>query len=138
MTIFNTVEEHNAHLKNEGLACYDKSFTLNFRDRKKNFFEVSYGTHGQCTQNPYFSTSAGTLNHVRSDYNIGGQAQERVLKNRKLISFYKKWDAMHLKVLTIEEYKELENDINTLKESIPYIESRSFNDIVKFDREISK
>ncbi len=134
---FQTIEEQNQHLNAQGLAGYDSAFVLTFRDRKKAFFEIKYGEHGHLKQNPYFSTTAGILNHIRSDWNQCGQAQESVLRNKHLKAFYKKWDVKHCKVLTLEERAELEADINALKENIPYIEGCRFYEIVKFDRELS-
>lgn len=135
--IYETIEEQNKALNAQGLAGYDTAIVLTFRDRKKAFFEVRYGEHGHKKQNPYFSTSAGILNHIRSDWNQCGQAQESVLRNKHLKAFYKKWNEKHLSVLTLAERAELESDINALKENIPFIEGSRFYDIVKFDRELS-
>lgn len=137
MSEFNNVEDQNISLYNRGLAGYDNSISLTFRDRKKSFFEVKYGEHGHGSQDPYFSTSAGILNYGRTDWDSCGQGQDHVLKNSKLIRFYEKWDKKHLSVLTLSEFKELEKDLNDLKDSIPFIESTRFYDIVEFDRELS-
>ena len=138
MKQFKTVEERNEYLKETGHAGYDKAFSLTFRDRKKNFFMVVYGEHGHNFQNPYFATSAGTLNFHRTDWESAGQGQDSILKNRKLRKFFKKWDHLHLKMLTLEQFEEMQNDLNELKASIPYIESTSFYNIAQFDREESK
>lgn len=137
MAKFTSVEEQNKHLFDEGFASYENSFVLTFRDRKKNFFMVKYGEHGEGSQDPYFSTSCGTFNHGRSDWDSCGQSQDSTLKNSKLKSFYRKWDNLHLKVLTLSEFEDLENDLNDLKDSIPFIENDRFSNIVDFDRELS-
>lgn len=139
MTTYKTVEEQNKALEAQGLAGYDKKITLAFRIAKKKFFEVTYGDLDSRSQNPYFSTSAGILNYVRSDWNQCGQAQRDVLpKGSIAFKFFEKWDVKHLHVLTLEEYQELENDLEALKERYPYIESQRFYKIVEFDREQSK
>lgn len=136
--MFRTVEENNEYINERGFVGYEGEFTITFRDRKKVFFKVSYGTHGHLSQDPYFSTSAMEFNYGRTDWDRCGQAQEDLLKNRKLKEFFNKWDDLHLKVLTFDEYDELMDDIEYLKDSIPYIESDRFSDIVEFDRELSK
>lgn len=139
MTTYQTVEEQNKALEAQGLAGYDKKITLAFRIAKKKFFEVTFGDVDSRGQAPYFSTGAGVLNYVRSDWNQCGQAQESVLpKNSVAYKFYEKWDKKHLHNLTLEEVNELENDLQALKEKYPYIENQRFYNIVAFDREQSK
>lgn len=134
--MFKTIEEHNAHLNNQGLVGYDGEFEITFRDRKKVFFFINFGTHGHLSQAPYFSTSAAELNYGRTDYDRCGQAQE-ILKNKKLVDFFKKWDPLHLKPLTFDQYDELMDDIDYLKEHIHYINNERFSEVVRFDRELS-
>lgn len=133
-----SMEETNAILNENNLASYENAFVYTFRIRKKVEFTVAYGDLKYHTQTPYFSTSAGQLNHIRSDYNTCGQCQNEVLKASPFaMKFYKKWDNLHLKVLTKDQYKELLVDIEELKNKYPFIESDRFSDFVKLDREIS-
>lgn len=79
------------------------------------------------------------LNYTRSGLNSGGQCQERILlRGSILYTFFEKWDKLHTKELTMEQFNELKQDIEKLKEKYKYIESNRFSDIVRFDREMSK
>ena len=132
-----TLEERNISLKSRGIADYSKVFTISFRDRKKVFFVIEYGSIVNPNQDPYFSTSALIMNHIRSDWNGGGQAQKRLLKNKHLVRFFNKWDVKHLHPLSVDEYKELIRDIEELKVNVSHIETDNFYELVKFDRELS-
>lgn len=133
-----TIEEQNKELKTQGIGGYDKKIILSFRIEKKKFFEVSFGDVDSRNQAPYFSTSAGELNYIRSDWKQCGQSQESVLpKDSLAYKFYKKWDKKHLCILKIEELEELENDLQKLKEKYPYIKNQNFRNIVAFDRKQS-
>lgn len=134
-----SLEETNVILKDNGYASYDDSLIYTFRIKKKNFFTVKFGDLKVHTQRPYFSTSGGVLNYGRSDYDRCGQCQDAVLSKGSITkAFYDKWDSLHLKALTEKQYKELLEDLEKLKEKYSFIESDRFNDVVKFDREMSK
>lgn len=133
---FKTVKENNEQLNSRGIVGYEGEFVINFRDSKRIFFSIQYGMHGHLNQNPYFSTSAGKLNRNRNDYESCGQAQS-ILTNQNLKEFFEKWNNYHLKTLTFENYNELMQDIKNLKDTIPYIDSDNFDDIVSFDRKVS-
>lgn len=133
-----SMEETNNILKESNLPSYEEAFVYAFRIRKKVEFTVAFGDVKAYTQQPYFSTSAGQLNHIRTDYNMGGQCQGDLLTaNPIAMKFYKKWDVLHTKNLTHEQLKELLSDIEELKNKYPYVESGHFSDFVKLDREIS-
>lgn len=134
-----SMEETNSILEREGLPSYNDSFVITFRVKKKHFFTVEFGDVKAHGQQPYFSTSGGILNYIRSDYNRCGQCQNDVLStNTTLYTFFRKWDVLHIKSLTMQQLNELKSDIEVLKAKYPYIESDSFDDIVAFDREMSK
>jgi len=134
-----SIEETNAILKENNVPSYDDSFTVTFRISKKKFFIVRFGETKSHSQQPYFATSGGILNHTRSDWATCGQAQCNVLpKNTKAFKFYEKWHKLHCSKLTKEQYKELYNDLQELKTTYKYIESDRFSEIVSFDRLMSK
>lgn len=90
-------------------------------------FEVEYYTLGN-NQNPYFATTVFKFNQPKTDWEQGGQAQERLLpKNSKAYKFYKKWDKLHIHNLTQEEYNEIRKDITVLRDA--------YHSIVKFRKE---
>lgn len=77
-----------------------KSFNYAFQLGKKIVFEVSYYILRN-NKNKYFSTSAALFNHIRSDFNTCGQAQEELTKlYHTARKFYNKFDPLHLKDLT--------------------------------------
>ena len=89
----------NGEARNEFLYafCIDKTTV----------FEVEYKTLGG-NKAPYFSTSAEKFNRPKTDWSMCGQAQERLLPRGSVARrFYDKWDRLHLKDLTDEEYAEL-------------------------------
>lgn len=134
-----SMEETNSILKENNLPSYEDAFTLSFRIKKKHFFTVEFGGLKVHRQQPYFSTSGFALNHVRSNWKHGGQCQRNILpKGSLLYKFFEKWDVLHTKPLTMEQFKELKQDIEELKEKYDYVESNYFHAIVKFDREMSK
>lgn len=64
-----------------------------------------------------FTTSAEKWNKRRTDIDRGGQCQEDVLPQDSVaMEFYKKWDPMHLQVLTDDQYNEMIKDLEKLKE----------------------
>jgi len=82
-------------------------------------FNVDYYYCGS-NENPHFSTSANLFNKVKSDYNQCGQAQNSLLPRfTKAFNFFKKWDKLHLKMLTEEQLKELNNDLLELSKKYP-------------------
>lgn len=134
---FETVEQHNKEINKRGFVGYEGKLVITFRDRKKVTFTIHYGEYGELSQDPHFSTSAQEFNRNRTDYDSCGQAQQSLLKNKDLKTFFEKWDKFHLSKLTFKQYDELIKDINNLKQTIPYIESDNFADIVQFDRKYS-
>lgn len=95
-------------------------FHVTFALSKTKMFSVSYYTLGS-NSHPYFTTSAEVFNRPKSDYNRCGQCQEDVLKDyRTALNFYRKWDEMHLKELSEEEYTELLEDLEKLFTKYPY------------------
>lgn len=88
-------------------------------------FEVDFYTLGN-NSHPYFSTSAARFSRNKRDYTSAGQAQERLLYG-KAKKFYEKWDHLHLKDLTDEEYDEIVRDIDELKRAYPYHIAYEFN-----------
>ena len=91
-------------------------------------FEVSYYTLGN-NSSPYFSTSANEFIRSKRDYNRGGQAQNDLLTG-KAMQFFKKWDELHLKDLTENQYDEKIKD--TFKGSHSDF---SFYQIVEFSKQ---
>jgi hypothetical protein len=101
-------------------------------------FDVDYYTLGS-NKTPHFVTSANEFNRPRTDWNRAGQAQEELLRDRAL-SFYHKWDKLHLKDLTQAEYDEIIHDIEYLKEKYRYYiktngEDIHFSEQVELERE---
>ena len=100
---------------------------------KLNIFEVQYYTCGN-NKSPYFATSAARFIRSKRDYTQCGQSQETVCKPFKNVyNFYKKWDTLHLKDLTEEQYSELKKDLSELLEKYNHIFSDKdicFDDIV--------
>lgn len=87
-------------------------------------FEVSYYTLGNNAK-PHFATSANKLNKTKTDYERCGQTQNDLLKEYETAYlFYKKWDEFHLSYLSNEKLKELENDIQKLKNEYSFLEKR--------------
>ena len=114
-----------------------KTFFIAFQVAKKHIFTVDYYRLGS-NANKAFHTQAALLNHVRSDYNTCGQAQESVLnKNTAAYRFYKKWDILHSSVMAAEQYDAMMTDLDELKRKYDFIEAErdiNFSDIVKLDR----
>lgn len=98
-----------------------KEFIATFQLSKKIIFNVNYYTLDN-NSSPHFATSADEFNQPKTDYCRGGQAQEDLTKGFYVARrFWKKWDKKHLQDLTENEYKELMQDIETLKEKYNYI-----------------
>lgn len=134
-----SMEQTNEILKANGMPTYEDAFTIAFRVKKKHFFIVEFGDVKFHAQQPHFSTSGGILNHIRSDWKQCGQCQPHILPKHSLFrKFFDKWDILHTKRLTMEQYKELLQDLKKLKEKYPHINNDRFSNIVEFDREMSK
>ena len=89
-------------------------FIAAFRISRNVIFEVCYYTLGS-DSSPQFSTAAYEFNRPKSDWRLGGQAQEDLLsKGSRAYKFYKKWDAYHLRQLTPELYDEMWADLQPL------------------------
>lgn len=112
-------------------------------------FEVEYYTLGHNSK-PYFATSASVFCRNKRDYNMCGQCQEDVLKG-KAKNFWKKWDTLHLKDLSEEEYAEMHRDLEDLfkvynymyeeynEEEKPYITTGfRFSELVEFSKQKPK
>ena len=97
-----------------------KEFKILFQISKMVLFEVSYYTLGN-NNNPYFTTSAMRFIRSKRGYNMCGQCQKNVLEG-KSFKFFNKYDNLHLKDLTTEEYNNIIEDIQELKENYNYIE----------------
>lgn len=99
-----------------------KEFMYCFQIDKMTVFNVSFYTLST-NKTPYFSTSAAQFIRSKRDYDTCGQCQERVLpKNSIARHFFDKWDKLHLKNLTQNEYVEIIADIEELKDVYNYIE----------------
>lgn len=122
-----------------------KEFMYCFQISKMIVFEVEYYTLGS-NKAPYFSTSAAEFIRSKRDYSRCGQAQAALLpKGSPARRFWQKWDPLHLKDLTPEEYKEMIADIEQLKARYNYIEDvrdtfRGFRSSIPFYKvvELSK
>ena len=99
-------------------------------------FEVKYYTCGSNTH-PYFSTCAEEFIRNKRDYKRCGQCQDSVLpKNSVAMNFYKKWDCVHIKDITEEQYLEIIQDIEALKTKYNYLEKIQ-NEDEKFNENFS-
>lgn len=82
------------------------------------YYTLSTNSHA------YFATSAAEFNRPKTDYKRGGQAQDDVCTGSAR-KFWRRWDALHCKDLTDEQYAELLQDIEALKIAYPhYIEKK--------------
>lgn len=100
-----------------------KSFHFSFQISRKVVFEVNYYRCGN-NDHKYFTTSAAQFNQPKTDFNHCGQAQKELLKDgKKAMSFYKKWDDLHLQDLSPEQYESMINDIKVLKSTYNWIQT---------------
>lgn len=135
----NSMEETNEILKLNNLPSYEDSFAVSFRISKKKFLTVAFGNTKAYNQQPYFASSASTFNRNRTDFESCGQVQESLLsKDSVSYKFFEKWDLKHTANLNLNELEELKIDLEILKEKYPHIESDNFDDMVAFDRKLSK
>lgn len=90
-----------------------QSFHYVFQITRTITFSVQYYRCGG-NKHKYFSTSAEVFNRPKTDYNMCGQCQDDVLFGLAK-KFYKKWDVLHTRDLTGEQYNDLLKDIEELK-----------------------
>ncbi len=108
----------------EFISCFQMSKTI--------LFAVSYYTLGR-NQNPYFVTSAYEFIRSKRDFCRVGQCQEDLLKRfQTAYKFYKKWDVLHLKQLTQEQYNEMRKDLCILEQKYNNL-LIEMEDGIKFD-----
>ena len=89
-------------------------------------FTVSYYTLGS-NEHPHFATCAQKFNRPKSDYSECGQAQDRLLPYHSMVrDFWRKWNGKHLMLLTDDELRQVENDVELLKQKYPYVEGDDF------------
>ena len=93
-------------------------FNYIFEISRMVIFEVNYHTIGG-NNHPYFATNAVKFIWSKRDYETCGQCQERVLTG-KALEFFKKWNPLHLKDLTEDEYRLILEDIEVLKGAYNY------------------
>lgn len=93
-------------------------FQYTFLIEKKTLFEVY--------NDKYFATSCAVFNHTNTDFNRCGQCQDGVLPPGPAREFWKKWDPIHLSILTDEQATEIKQDIEKLKEKYHWIPSCHF------------
>lgn len=99
-------------------------FKYTFQITKKVIFQVSYYTLGS-NKTPHFATSAAVFNQPKSDFNQCGQCQKDVLLGNAK-KFYFKYDFLHLSDLNDEQYENIINDIELLKDQYNWIDNQSF------------
>ena len=122
---------------NNVIKDYEKAFGYSFRIAKRLFFFVEFGAVKSSSQNPYFATSGGELNTRRSDFVMCGQCQADLMQHRNskaMKEFFEKWDTLHTKDLTHEQYEDLIVDLETLKSAYPHIQGTNFYKVVELDR----
>ena len=87
-------------------------FHYAFQIDRMTIFEVDYYTLGG-NKKPYFATCANRFARSKRGFTECGQCQERLLYGPAK-TFYHKWDPMHLKDLTSEQWYELVADIELI------------------------
>lgn len=100
-----------------------QEFSYAFQLTRMIIFRVEYHTIGS-NDHPYFSTSACEFNQPKTDWTRGGQAQPELCTGLAK-SFYEKWDYLHIRDLTDEQYREIIDDIEELKGKYNYVEHLS-------------
>lgn len=139
MPAFATRAEQSADLLARGLKGYDGKFHVSFRVSPWVFFGVKYGENDYVSQDPYFATEAGLYDPKIRDYDTCGQAQESVLTKGALAwNFYEKWDPNHIKVMTLEAYDEMIQDLNELKEVYPFVVGDDIDDLKELEKRSRK
>jgi len=102
-------------------------FNYAFQLSRKRIFEVTYCTL-RGNSRPFFSTCASLFNQPKTDWERCGQCQKDICRG-EAYKFYKKWNHLHLKDLTDEEYEEIRKDIEVLKDKYNYIEKFAESEI---------
>ena len=97
-------------------------FHAAFQLTRKIIFEVDYYTLGT-NDSAYFTTSACEFNQPKTDFNRCGQAQDDLCSGVAK-DFYKKWDKFHLRKLNDQQFEEMVNDLELLKQHYNYIEHK--------------
>ena len=98
-----------------------REFMAVFQLSKMRMFHVAYYTLST-NSHPHFTTTANEFIRSKRDYRTGGQAQDYVTKGFTTArNFWQKWDPMHLKDLTEEQYTEMVSDLEALKKKYNYI-----------------
>lgn len=98
-----------------------ESFKYAFQITKTVIFNVEYYRLGN-NDSKYFTTSAIQFCRNKKDYNICGQCQDKTLPEGAAREFYIKWNKLHLKDLTNDQYQEIKKDIEILKHKYNYLE----------------
>jgi len=98
-------------------------FHAAFQLTRKIIFEVDYYTLGS-NSSAYFATSACEFNQPKTDFNRCGQAQDDLCSGVAK-DFYKKWDKYHLHKLDDQQFEEMINDLEVLKQHYNYIEFKA-------------
>jgi hypothetical protein len=117
-----------------------QSFHYVFQISKTINFNVSYYRLGS-NQNKYFTTSADEFNRPKTDFIRCGQAQKDLLVSSPLaMSFYNRYDELHLKDLSEIDYNSILIDIEKLKNAFNYIEKIGIDSSFGFssEKELSK
>lgn len=93
-------------------------FLYAFQLSKKIIFEVHYYTLGSNEEDTYFSTSAVEFNQPKTDYTIYEEAN----LSGQALEFYNKWNYLHHKNPNNQEYMQILEDIEDLKQRYNYLE----------------
>ena len=101
-----------------------------FQITKKIMFEVR--------NDEYFATSADKFNTRNTDFEQCGQCQDELLPQGSARKFWEKWDRYHLTRLTADQEKELEKDIEPLKESYNWAPSTYFSRMQELQKQTPK
>lgn len=110
-----------------------ETIRMSFQLSKKHIFEVSYESTGNDV--PRFSTSGGVFNQPKTDWDRCGQCQDEFKNFRTAYDFYKRWDYLHLKYLTEEQYALITADIEILKTKYNWIDSQKFYKVREFSKQ---
>lgn len=98
-----------------------QEFLYCFQLDKMTVFDIDYYTLST-NKTAHFSTSASHFIKSKRDFDRCGQAQDDLTKKHPTArKFWQKWDNKHLHDLTDNEYIELLQDIEELKNKYNYI-----------------
>lgn len=109
-----------------------KEFIYTFQLSKLVIFTVRYTTVGN-NKNPYFATTASEFIKSKRDFSRCGQCQNDLLSGSAL-EFYKKYDNLHLKDLSLSEYNNIIIDLEKLKQKYNFIDSDRFYNQVELSK----